>query len=74
MKKKPKMVLMGLGLTRHDGHRRITRGDDFLLTGGNEETHEGMQERAIKFSERLKRKGKTLEELHPKEVRDMLLE
>ena len=73
MKKKPKMVLVGLGLTR-DGHKRITRSDDFLLTGGNEETHAGMQERAIKFTERLKKKGKTLEELHPKEVRDMLLE
>ena len=70
--KKQKMVLVGLGLTDSHGHKRITRGDDFVLTGGNEETHAGMQERAIKFSERLKKKGKTLEELQPEEVRDML--
>ena len=55
--KKQKMVLVGLGLTDSHGHKRITRGDDFVLTGGNEETHAGMQERAIKFSERLKKKG-----------------
>ena len=54
--KKQKMVLVGLGLTDSHGHKRITRGDDFVLTGGNEETHAGMQERAIKFSERLKKK------------------
>ena len=38
---------MGLGLDGEDGHRRVTRGKEFLLVGGSEETHERMQEEGL---------------------------
>ncbi len=73
-KKDPKAMLLGLGLDNKDGHRRLTKGDNFCLVGGSEETHERMTETAIKFNERLARKGKDLGELAPEEFRDMMRE
>ena len=73
-KKDPKAMLLGLGLDNKDGHRRLTKGDNFCLVGGSEETHERMTETAIKFNERLARKGKELGELAPEEFRDMMRE
>ena len=73
-KKDPKAVLLGLGLDNKDGHRRLTKGDNFCLVGGSEETHERMTETAIKFNENLARKGKNLGELAPEEFRDMMRE
>ena len=52
--------LLGVGLDNDDGHRRITRSESFLLVGGSAETHERMQETAIRFEEGLERRGKTL--------------
>jgi hypothetical protein len=74
MPKKPKnrnALLLGLGLDNKDGHKRITTGEKFLLLGGSEETHGVMQEKAIKFNEHLKRRGKELEEISQKEFQDI---
>jgi hypothetical protein len=65
---------LGLGLDGEDGHRRITRTDHFVLHGGSAETHERMQETAIKFEEGLERRGKTLGEVEPEEAMDLLRE
>ena len=73
-KKDPEAMLLGLGLDNKDGHRRLTKGDNFCLVGGSEETHERMTETAIKFNEKLARKGKDLRELAPEEFRDMMRE
>ena len=67
-------VLLGVGLDNTDGHKRITRGDNFYLAGGSEETHERMTETVIKFNEKLARKGKHLQELSREEFRDMMRE
>ena len=66
-----KSYLLGLGFDNEDGHRRITRGKNFRLYGGSEDTHSLMQEKAIKFNEQLKHKGKTLEEISRKEFVDI---
>lgn len=66
--------LLGVGLDGTDGHKRITRTDDFLLVGGSEETHERMQETAIRFAQALERSGKTLAEVEVAEVIDMIRE
>jgi hypothetical protein len=66
--------LLGIGLDGEDGHRRLTRTDDFLLVGGSKETHERMQETAIKFEEGMERRGKTLAEAEVEEVLDVLRE
>jgi hypothetical protein len=66
-----KSLLLGLGLDNRDGHRRITRGDNFRLYGGSRDTHSLMQEKAIKFNEHLKQKGKTLDEITRPEFREI---
>lgn len=73
-RKQDPSMLVGMGLDNKDGHKRITEGDNFCLVGGSEETHERMTETAIKFNEKLSRKGKRLSDLSPEEFRDMMQE
>ena len=56
-------MLVGVGLDATDGEKRITKGENFVLAGGSEETHDRMTETAIKFNEELSRKGKQISEL-----------
>jgi hypothetical protein len=72
-KKKRKAVILGLGLDS-DGHKRITTGENFALVGGTEETHERMTEKAIKINEKLKARGKQLEEVSREEFDDIAQE
>jgi hypothetical protein len=58
--KKKRTVLLGVGLDS-DGHKRLTTGPNFALVGGTEETHEQMTEKAVKINEKLKARGKQLE-------------
>ena len=67
-------LLLGMGFDNSDGQRRITKGDNFCLVGGSEETHDRMTETTIKFNEKLARKGKHLSELSRDEFRDMMRE
>lgn len=55
-------MLLGMWLDA-DGHKRITPGpgDNFILLGSGEETHEEMVEKAIQINEKLAHKGKQLE-------------
>ena len=70
---KPEIVgLFGIGLDNQDDHKRITQGEEFLLVGGSEETHEQMQDVAIRFEEALKERGKRLRDAAPEEVIDLL--
>ncbi len=62
-----KAGLLGVGFDNDDGHVRVTRGENFHLVGGSQETHEVMQEQCIKFNEKLSDRGKQLEELEKKE-------
>jgi len=71
-KTKKTAALLGVGLDAEDGQKRITRGKNFLLAGGSEETHGRMQETAIKVNESLDRKGKRMEDASPEELRDIL--
>ncbi|MDD5436339.1 MAG: hypothetical protein PHX20_02230 [Candidatus Omnitrophica bacterium] len=64
-------ILLGLGLDSKDGHVRITKGDNFRLVGGSEETHEMMQEKAIKFNEQLDKRHKRLDDINEVEFRDI---
>lgn len=69
-KGKGKALMLGLGLDS-DGHKRLTRGPNFVLMGGSEETHEVMTEKAIKINEKLAAKGKQLEEVSRQEFDDI---
>ena len=66
-----KRWLLGLGLDGQDGHVRITRGKNFHLIGGSEDTHGEMQEKVIKFNEELARQRKTLDDLSKGELEDI---
>ncbi|MCS7237075.1 MAG: hypothetical protein NZ899_02245 [Thermoguttaceae bacterium] len=72
--KKKSAALLGLAFDGEEGHTRITRGKNFLLWGGSQETHAFMQETAIKINERLDRQGKRLEDCSIRELRDICRE
>ena len=54
--------------------KRYTRSDHFLLLGGSRETHERMQDTAIRFDEALEKAGKKLPETTLEELIDLLHE
>jgi hypothetical protein len=64
--------LLGLAFDAKDGHKRITRGNNFLLAGGSEETHVLMRETIIKVNEQLDARGMELADVTPDELRDLL--
>jgi len=64
-------MLLGLGFDNKDGHVRVTKGENFRLLGGSSQTHEMMQEKAIKFNEQLSKRHKTLDNIDDKEFRDI---
>ena len=69
-KRKKKAVILGVGLDS-DGHKRLTTGPNFALIGGSEDTHEQMTEKAIKINEKLKARGKQLENVSHEEFDDI---
>jgi len=66
-----KKVMLGLGLDCKDGHVRVTKGKNFRLFGGSEETHGAMQEKAIKFNEQLDKRRKSLDTINEQELREI---
>jgi hypothetical protein len=66
--------IVGVGLDNTDGHKRITRTEEMVLVGGSAETHERMQETAIRFAERLEARGKKLPETGVREAIELLRE
>jgi hypothetical protein len=50
---------------------RVTRGENFDLLGGSEDTHRSMQEKCVKFGEKLQAAGKQLEDLERQEFLDL---
>lgn len=66
--------IVGVGLDNTDGHKRVTRTEEMVLVGGSAETHERMQETAIKFAEQLEQRGKKLPETTAREAMELLHE
>lgn len=64
--------LLGVGLDNKDGHKRLTRAEEFTIVGGSEETHGRMTETVIKTFEELKTRGKHLRTVEPRELADIL--
>ncbi len=73
-KSEKKAMLLGIGLDNDDGHIRATRGENFHIVGGSADTHEAMQEKCVKFNEKLKGRGKQLEQLQSREFLDIAAE
>ena len=69
----PRVVgFLGVGLDQRDEHRRVTRSEHFVLVGGSAETHERMQDAAVRFEETLKCTGQPLCETPPEKAVDLL--
>jgi len=66
-----KKILLGMGMDCKDGHVRVTKGKNFALFGGSEETHGEMQEKAIKFNEQLEKRRKSIDNLSEEEFSDI---
>jgi hypothetical protein len=64
--------LLGVGLDNEDGHKRVTRGERFVIAGGSAETHERMTETVIKTFEELKQRRKDLNEVEPQELAEII--
>lgn len=63
-------IMVGLGLDS-DGHKRVTTGENYVLAGGTEETHQVMTEKAIKINEKLRQRGKQLGQVSREEFDDI---
>jgi hypothetical protein len=63
--------MLGVGFDADDGHVRLTRGKNYALVGGSEQTHAVMRETAVKINEHIDREGKRLEDLTAGEVREI---
>lgn len=66
--------LLGLAFDATDGHKRITRGNNFLLAGGSEQTHGLMRETILRVNEKLDEHGLNLADVSVDELRDLLNE
>ena len=66
--------LLGLGLDGDDGHVRITKGEEFSILGGSEQTHDQMTETVCKTFEDLGERKKQLNQVEPQELADLLHE
>ena len=70
--KREVLGFVGVGLDNQDGEHRLTRSQHFVLVGGSAETHERMQDTAVRFGEALQKRGKALPEATPEEALDLL--
>ena len=66
-----KAGILGIGLDDGNGHTYITRGDDFLLLGGSEDTHKIMQAKVQQFEQELFLRGRTLLDVTEAELNDI---
>jgi len=66
--------LLGVGLDNEDGMIRVTRGENFHLVGGSEQTHESMQEKCLRFNEKLQADNKQLKDLDQEEFLELAAE
>jgi hypothetical protein len=66
--------ILGVGLDGTDEQKRITRTPEMVLVGGPVDTHERLQEVAIRFGESLESQGKSLGDVEIQKVIDLFQE
>jgi len=64
--------LLGLAFDATDGHKRLTRGHNFLLAGGSEQTHVLMRDTILRLNKRLVDRGQRLADVSVEELRDLI--
>lgn len=61
--KEEKAIIVGIAGNSKDNHKRITKGENFCLYGGTEESHDNMIESVLEFNALRTKYGKSLDEL-----------
>jgi hypothetical protein len=73
MSEREKVIhILGIGLDNEDGHKRLTRAEEFTIAGGSEETHERMTETLVKTCESLKRHGRSIGDADSHEIAELI--
>lgn len=70
----PKKVirLLGVGFDSDDGHVRITKGENYDVLMGSNESHEYIQQMIQKIEDALKEKNLSLDDLSPEEFSEFV--
>ena len=66
-KRKKIIRLLGVGFDTEDGHIRISKGENYDILMGSNESHEYIQQLIQKIEDELKAQGKTLDDFSPDE-------
>ena len=69
-----KRWILGMGFDHRDGHKRFTRGENFLLLGGSHDTHVEMQEKVIRLNEKIRKKKRDLDTIAAHELSEIAQE
>ncbi len=64
--------LLGVGFDADDGHVRITKGENYDVVMGSEESHAYIQELIRKIEDALAAQNLSLDELTPEEFSDFV--
>lgn len=64
--------LLGVGFDADDGHVRITKGQQFDVLMGSDESHEYITKLIRKIEAELERRGLNLDEISPEELSDIV--
>jgi phosphopantothenate synthetase len=67
-KRKKIIRLLGVGFDSEDGHIRITKGENYDVLMGSDESHEYIQQLIQKIESELKNRGVSLDNLTPEEL------
>ncbi len=65
-------ILVGVRVQESDGHRRVSRGDDFVALGGDREGHEHLRETCAAISDEVRRRGRYIADVDREEFREIL--
>ena len=66
-------LLVGVRIDKGDGHRRVSRGDDFVAVGGTKEAHEHLRETVAEISDEVKRRKRSLVEVRREELKEIIV-
>jgi len=66
-KRKKIIRLLGVGFDADDGHVRITKGENYDVLMGSDESHEYIQQLIQRIEDELKARGMSLDDLTPEE-------
>ena len=71
-KRKKIIRLLGVGFDAEDGHLRITKGKNYDVLMGSDESHEYLQQFIQKIEDEFTARNLSLDDLSPEEFREFV--